>query len=132
MRTLPKLCTWTGMMFMLVIGAVHLIVSPHAFDDATYKGILFLAGVIGAFFAAMGIQEGALVRGWLLGTLVAGATLAGFVANATVGLPGLQANPQIWLEPLGIIALMCEILMLVVAFWAYEVAHHQARRLANA
>jgi hypothetical protein len=131
MRTLPKPCAWAGMTFMLVIGAVHLIVSPHAFDDAGYKGILFLAGVIGAFFAAMGIQEGALVRGWLLGTLVAGATLAGFVANATVGLPGLHANPQIWLEPLGMIALLCEILMLVVAFWAYE-AHHQARRLANA
>jgi hypothetical protein len=120
------------MTFMLVIGAIHLIVTPHAFDDAGYKGILFLVGVIGAFFAAMGIQEGALVRGWVLGALVAGASTAGFIANATVGLPGLQANPQVWQQPLGVVALICEVLMLVVALWAYEAARHHSRRLRNA
>ncbi|HEU5100661.1 MAG TPA: hypothetical protein VFU22_16640 [Roseiflexaceae bacterium] len=132
MRTLPKPCAWAGMTFMLVIGSIHLIVSPHAFDDAAYKGILFLIGMIGAFMAAMGIQEGALMRGWVLGTLVAGATAAGFIANGTVGLPGLNANPQVWQEPLAIIALACEVLMLVVAFWAYEATRHHARRLAGA
>jgi hypothetical protein len=120
------------MMFMLVIGAVHLIVTPHAFDDAGYKGILFLIGVIGAFFAAMGIQEGALVRGWVLGTIVAGLSTAGFIANATVGLPGLPANAQVWQEPLAVLALVCEVLMLVVALWAYEAARHGARRWTNA
>jgi hypothetical protein len=124
MQHLPKVCIRAGMTFMLLIGAVHLLVVPHAFDDAAYKGILFLVSVIGAFFAAMGIQEGALVRGWGLGTLVAGATLAGFVANGTVGLPGLSVDPQTWQEPMGMIALAAEALMLIVAFWAYEAARH--------
>ena len=129
MQNLPKPCIWAGMTFMLVIGAVHLLVIPHAFDDAGYKGILFLVSVIGAFFAAMGIQEGALVRGWVLGTLVAAVTIAGFVAEGTVGLPGLSADPLTWQEPMGIIALAAESLMLIVALWAYEAAHHARRSI---
>ena len=130
MQHLPKPCIWAGMTFMLVIGAIHLLVMPHAVDHAVYTGILFLVGVIGAFLAAMGIQEGALVRGWLLGTAVAGATLAGFIVNGTVGLPGLSADPQLWQEPLGIIALVAESLMLLVAFWAYEAARHIRHTIA--
>jgi hypothetical protein len=115
------------MTFMLVIGSAHLLLAPHAFDDAAYKGILFLISVIGAFFAAMGIQEGAHIRGWGLATLVAGATIVGFVTDGTVGLPGLSADPQTWQEPLGIIALVAESLMLTVAFWAYRAARHMQR-----
>src|SRR5690349_13208903 len=96
MQSLPKLCIRAGMTFMLVIGAVHLLVIPHAFDDAGYKGVLFMIAIVGACFAAMGIQEGALLRGWILGILVAGATLVGFVADGTIGLPGLSADPQTW------------------------------------
>jgi hypothetical protein len=130
MQNLPKLCIWAGMTFMLVIGAVHLLVVPHAFDDAGYIGVLFLVSVVGAFFAAMGIQEGAPVRGWLLGTVVAGAALAGFIANGTIGLPGLSPDPQTWQEPMGIIALVAESLMLVAAFWAYRAAQRTRHMLA--
>jgi hypothetical protein len=120
------------MALMLVTGAAHLIAAPDAFDDAGYKGLLFLAGVIGAFLAAMGIQEGALIRGWVLGTLVAAATVASFIAAATVGLPGLSADQQVWQEPLGILAFVSESLMLMVALWAYETARHSVRRIATA
>jgi hypothetical protein len=120
------------MTFMLVTGAAHLIAAPNAFDDAGYKGLLFLLGVVGAFMAAMGIQEGAFVRGWVLGTLVAGATVAGFVAAGTIGLPGMSADPLVWQEPLGVIALVSETLMLLVALWAYEAARHSPRRAATA
>lgn len=132
MQYLPKPIIWAGMTFMLVTGAVHLIVSPHAFDDATYKGVLFLASVFGAFIAAMGIQEGALGRGWVLGTLVACATVAGFIANGTIGLPGLSPDPQAWQEPLGVLVLVSESLMLLVALWAYGAARHSTRPIAAA
>ena len=127
MQNLPKPCVWAGMTFMLVIGSVHLLLAPHAFDDATYKGILFVAGAIGALFAAMGIQEGGLIRGWALGTLLASATIAGFVADGTIGLPGLSADPQTWQEPLGILALMAESFMLAVAVWVYRAAWRTRR-----
>jgi hypothetical protein len=120
------------MALMLATGAAHLIAAPHAFDDAGYKGGLFLAGVIGAFMAAMGIQEGALVRGWVLGTVVAGMSVAGFVAAGTVGLPGLSADPRVWQQPLAILAFVSESLMLLVALWAYEAARHSGRRIATA
>ena len=130
MQYLPKQCVWAGMALMLVTGFAHLIAAPDAFDEARYKGLLFLAGVIGAFLAATGIQEGALLRGWVLGALVAGATVAGFIAAGMVGLPGLAADPQVWRQPLGIVALVSETLMLLVVLWAYEAARHSRRRIA--
>jgi hypothetical protein len=119
------------MTFMLVIAGVHLLMVPRAFDDAGYKGILFLIAVVCALFGAMGIQEEAPIRGWVLATLVAAATIAGFVVDGTVGLPGLPADPQTWQEPLGLIALAAEIPMLLVALWAYEAARHRVRRIAT-
>ena len=130
MQNLPRPCVRAGMMFMLVIGAVHLLMLRHAFDDAGYKGVLFLIGVIAAFFAAMGIQESALIRGWVLGTLVAGATIIGFIADGATGLPGLPADSQTWQQPMGIIALVAESLMLVIAFWAYLAARHTRYSIA--
>jgi hypothetical protein len=52
------------------------------------------------------------------------------ISNGTVGLPGLSADPQTWQEPMGIIALAAESLMLIVAFWAYEAARHPRRILS--
>ena len=130
MQHLPKPCIWAGMNLMLVIGAVHLLVVRHAFEDSGYKGVLFLIVVVCAFFAAMGIQESAPVRGWGLGILVAGITFAGFVANGTVGLPGLSADPQTWQEPLGLVALAAEMLMLFAAGWAYLAARHTRHAFA--
>jgi hypothetical protein len=130
MQYLPKPCRWAGMTSMLVIGAVHLLVIRQAFDDAGYKGLLFLVVVICAFFAAMGIQEGALIRGWELGSLVAGMTCAGLIANGTVGMPGLPANAQMWQEPMGLIALAAEILMLAAALWALLAARRTRHAFA--
>ena len=131
MQNLPKPLVWSGMALMLAISFAHLIVAPYAFEDAAYKGVLFVASAVCALIAAMGIQEGGALRGWGLGSIVAGATFAGYLANGTVGLPGLPAEPDAWREPLGLIALLAEGLMLVVTFWGFGLAHRGARRTAH-
>lgn len=124
-----KPLVWAGISFMFAISFVHLIVAPHAFDDAFVKGLLFVALAICALIAAAGIQEGEVIWGWGMGALIACLSLAGYLANLTVGLPGLPAQPGVWQEPLAVVALAAEGLMVVTAAWTLYADHLAARRV---
>jgi hypothetical protein len=112
MRTTPTAVQGAGIALILVTGAIHFIDAPGSFDDATYKGCLFLANGIGAIVAAFGIYRGERRWGWGLGALVAGGALVAYLISRTVGLPGLA--PDTWLEPLGILSLMVEAAFIVL------------------
>ncbi len=131
MQNLPKPVVWAGITFMLVISFVHLIVTPYTFEDAMYKGLLFVVSAISALIAAMGIQEGHKVWGWGLASIVAGATFASYLASGTIGLPGLPAQPDAWREPLALIALVAKGLMLGLAGWVFAAARSSARHGAH-
>jgi hypothetical protein len=131
MQNLPKPLVWAGMALMLVSGSIHLIVAPYALEDAAYKGGLLVAAAIGALIAATGIQESSRVWGWGLGSLVALIALAGYVANSTVGLPGLPAEPGAWHDPLGIVALVTEGALVVLAVVAFLAARQSLPRTAR-
>src|SRR5713101_2366046 len=105
MRPTPTAVQGAGIALILVTGAIHFIDAPGSFGDATYKGWLFVANGIAAFVAAFGILRGR-GWGWVLGLLVAGGALVGYVVSRTVGLPGLE--PDVWLEPLGVLSLTVE------------------------
>ena len=101
---------------LLVAGIVHIIDAPDAYEEATYKGLLFIANGIGAVIAAYGIWKHQR-WGWLLGLLVAVGSLAGYVASRTVGLPQIPAEPDAWLEPLGLISMLTEGAFLAIGVW---------------
>jgi hypothetical protein len=86
-----------------------------AFGNATYEGWLFVANGIGALVAAVGVQRDRAGWGWLLGTLIAGGTLLAYVISRTVGLPGMPAEPDAWLEPLGVVSVVAELVFLFSA-----------------
>jgi hypothetical protein len=106
MRATPTAVQGAGIALILVTGAIHFVDAPSSFGDAAYKGLLFLANGSAAVVAAVGIHRGARTWGWGLGVLIAGGALVGYVISRTVGLPGLA--PDVWLEPLGILALIVE------------------------
>ncbi len=108
--------TWAGIGLILVTGLIHLIEAPDSFDDALYKGVLFIANGLAAAVAAFGILRGNRVWGWGLGIAVAAGSFLGYVASRTVGLPGLPPEPQNWLEPLGVASLIVEGLFIVLWF----------------
>jgi hypothetical protein len=120
MPSRPTAIQGAAIALILVTGAIHFIDAPGSFGDAPYKGFLFLANGIAAFVAGVGIYRGERTWGWMLGVLVAGGALVGYVISRTVGLPGLERD--VWLEPLGILSLGVE-----VAFIALMVvARHEA------
>ena len=120
MRARLTTLAWGGIALILATGVIHLIDAPSSFDDARYKGILFVANGAAAFVSALGIYRGARTWGWGLGALVAGGALIGYVISRTVGLPGLE--PDVWLEPLGVLSLVVEAAFLVVCFRAWSAA----------
>ncbi len=108
MSTKSPLVKYLGIFFILVMGVVHVIEAPDAFKDMPYKGMLFILNGIAALLAAFGIWRGARSWGWTLGLVVAVATIIGYIASRTVGLPGLPAEPDEWLEPLGVVSIVAE------------------------
>ena len=98
---------WLAILAILCTGVIHFVEAPDSFGEATYKGVLFVANGLGALFAAVGIIR-AQRWGWLLGLVVAAGALVAYVLSRTVGLPGLPAEPENWLEPPGVASLICE------------------------
>jgi hypothetical protein len=115
MGTMQKSITWAGIALILATGLIHLVNAPDSFSEATYEGPLFVANGVGAAVAAFGIYRGVKSWGWGLGLLVAGGALVAYILSRTVGLPGLEAEPDAWLEPLGLASLIAEGLFIGVA-----------------
>jgi hypothetical protein len=89
-----------------------LLESSTPLDAATrLLELVFLSNLLGAIAAAVGIARGAR-WGWSLGIVVAIASFLLYVAQETVGLPGL---PQSWSEPSRILAVVIEAAFAVTA-----------------
>jgi hypothetical protein len=110
----PPTLKWLAIAAILGTGLIHLVEAPDSFDEATYKGVLFVANGVGALVAAVGVYRNRRGLGWILGLLVAGGAFLAYVASRTVGLPGLPAEPDAWLEPMGVASLLCEGLFIVL------------------
>lgn len=108
MATPSSTLKWLAIVAILGAGLIHVVEARDAFGEATYKGLLFVGNGVGALVAAIGIYRNQRVVGWLLGVLVTGGAILAYVASRTIGLPGLPAEPDAWLEPLGVASLLCE------------------------
>ena len=109
---------WLAVAAILATGSIHVAEARDAFSEATYKGLLFVANGLGALVAAFGPYRNHRELGWVLGLVVAAGAFIAYVASRTIGLPGLPAEPDAWLEPLGVASLVCEgvfIVLFVVA-----------------
>ena len=108
-----KAFRWAGIVLILIVGLIHTIAAPECFEEAVYKGWLFYANGLGALIAAYGICR-ARRWGWNLGLLIAAGSLISYAASRTVGLPLIPAEPDAWLEPLGVASLIAEGLFVAV------------------
>lgn len=120
MKLNSRTLTWGAVTALLATALIHFVEAPAAFTEATYKGLLFVANGVGAMIAVGGIVRG-VWSCWLIGLVVAGGAIVGYVASRTVGLPGIPAEPDAWLEPWGVASLVAEgavVLLFLVALRA--------------
>lgn len=113
MNKISRIFLWFGIALILIIGLIHVIGAKDSFNDAVYKGWLFYANGVAASIAAYGIYHKH-NWGWNLGLMIAVGSFLGYVASRTVGLPYIPAEPDAWLEPLGVASLIAEGLFVVV------------------
>lgn len=120
MNSESRALTWSAVTALLATALVHFVEAPDAFTEATYKGLLFVANGVGAMVAIGAILRG-VWAGWLVGLVVAGGAIVGYVASRTVGLPGIPAEPDAWFEAWGVVSLVAEgavVLLFLVALRA--------------
>lgn len=99
-----KTLIWTGVLLILGTGLIHLVRTPHKFEEATYVGVLFMLNAIGSAISALGIY---LQRAWAwhLGALIAAGAFVSFILSRTVGLPIM--GEEEW-NIIGILSLIVE------------------------
>jgi len=109
-----------GAVLALAVAAVHVRDQGGFPGDKspTYVGIgyyvLELAGVVAAVALLLGAGRHA-TRAWLLSLAVALAPILGFVLSRGPGLPSYADDEGNWTEPLGVVSLVVEGTLLVLA-----------------
>lgn len=107
-----------GIVLIVLVGLLNFHI-PHflfqARDAAGVAGdvleLLLLANVLTALVAAVSIYRQR-QWGWLVGLVVAVASMLLYLAQETVGLPGL---PKAWLEPSRLLSLLADLLFVGLA-----------------
>ena len=99
----------------LVAAAAHLLVTPEHLQEARYVGLLFVVlEVVFVVLAALLVLWDSVVV-WLAAAMAGAATLTGYAVSRTVGLPELGDDVGNWWEPLGVVCLVDELLIVGLA-----------------
>ncbi len=97
-----------GVLLIAAVGMIHLIEAPHHLKVASYLGVLFLINAAGSVVAMIGVSLGARGWGWLLGAVISGLALSGYLVSRTIGLPGFAEGVGEWDDPVGSLAMIFE------------------------
>jgi len=107
-----KLLQWLGVSLILATGILHFVAAPGEYSEARYMGVLFLLNFLGALISAVGIAFRKFSWGWILGVIIAGGSILGYIQSRTIGMPGMEVEE--WYDPIGIPAIIVESLFLAV------------------
>lgn len=115
---------WPAAAAMLVAGVVHVPPVPEHLSEAPYVGGLF----IGLAVACAGLACQLIWRDtravWRLAAATTGATVVGYVASRTVGLPQMGDDVGNWSDPLGTIAVAAELATVALVSVALRRRYH--------
>ena len=107
-----------GIVLIVIVGLLnfhipHFLLEPGTAPSASSDllELVLLANMVGALVTAIGIWRD-LRWAWLAGIIVVGIAVVLYVAQETVGLPGL---PKAWLEPSRVVALLVEAMFVILA-----------------
>ena len=117
LQGLGKLRT-AGVALILLVGLIHLLVTPEYYGFAAYLGLLIFANFVGSVVSAVGIYRGR-AWGWWLGVVMAGGAFLAYIESRTLGLPGLPSWEP-FTEPPGLLSLLLEAIFVGLA--AYVLA----------
>jgi hypothetical protein len=101
------------------VAVTHLVDLPDKLEEAHYMAAMFCGLIAGSLILAGALVAGRRVETALLAAGVLSAlTIVGYVLSRTVGLPQLEDHVGMWMDPAGIVSLVCEGTLVVLALGA--------------
>jgi hypothetical protein len=97
------------------VALVHVLQLPDAFAAVDYIGILFICAIVAALLLAATLTRMSDERVWALTGALPALLLIGFVLSRTSGLPGFTDDIGEWSEPLGLVSLVFEGLLVCLS-----------------
>lgn len=123
----------TAALLCLGVGIIHVFDQggiPGS-KEPTYVGAGYYALEILAAFAALWLIQSSSALGWLLSVGVAAGPITGYILSRGPGLPDYTDDKGNWNEPLGVVSLIVEGFLLLLAlttlFSVMTTARHRTR-----
>ena len=113
-----RLLAWAGAYAILFVGGAHILICGEHFLVASYLGLAFVANFLGSLVVAASLFLGGRTWAWLLGDLVAGGALVGFMVSRTIGLPDAPEFVGQWSNIAGLLTLGFEGLFIALSLLA--------------
>jgi hypothetical protein len=106
-----------GAVGCLAVTAIHIIDQGGVpgLKDPVYVQILYYILEVAGIVAAVLLLANYAKRGWLLSLAVAAGPILGYVLSRGPGLPNYRDDIGNWTEPLGVISLIVEGILLILA-----------------
>lgn len=105
---------WATVLALAVAAAAHLPVIPEHLRAAPYLGVLFILFVLGAWTAAVLLLNTEDRRVSLAAMILCALAIGAYALTRTVALPQAADDVGNWLEPLGVIAVLSEAVVVVL------------------
>ncbi|WP_316744819.1 hypothetical protein [Streptomyces sp. MK7] len=108
---------WAGVLLCLAVAAIHVVDQGGITTtrDPYYVGVAYHVLEIAAVVAAVLLLFGLVRAGWLLAAAVAVGPLLGYVLSRGPGLPDYSDDIGNWTEPLGLVSLAVEGVLLLLS-----------------
>jgi hypothetical protein len=106
----PRHSAWRYLLvpMMLAAAAAHLPVIRMHLEEAPYMGVLFIVLTAACVLLAGGLISFDSPMLYALSALTCGSAVAGYVATRLVAFPMLADDVGNWLEPLGVVSIVTE------------------------
>jgi hypothetical protein len=115
------------------IAIVHLIDSVGAYSETRYIFWLYVALIVGCVAQSAILLFAQRVHGaiaWSAVVVLGVAPLVGYVLSRSTGLPADSGDIGDWSEPLGLVSMFVEALVIVLAAWRVSVSRRAMTRRA--
>jgi hypothetical protein len=115
---------------LAAIALIHILQLPDAFAAIGYLGALFIAAIVGCLALASVLTRTSDDRVWMAAGGLPALILLGYIISRSVGLPGFTDDVGEWSEPLGLLSMVAEGLMVFVTAALLATRHYPVRRAA--
>ena len=106
---------WPAAAALSATAAIHADLVPAHLHEAPYAGVLFIALAAGALTTAIALLATGHRLAWLAAGALCGSALVAYALSRSLGLPSMSDDIGHWLDPLGVGAVVSEMLVVALA-----------------